>query len=237
MSKKLNIMVIDDHPLFLEGLKLGLESIPGDQYAVTTETSTTQALRWFNHPRDVDLILCDLKMPETNGIEFIHTLFRRDIWIPMAIISASENPLDIENALNAGAAGFINKSSDRQELDRAIQTIMAGERYVPASYSDSSRLNAGTNLISMAEALGITPRQLEVLGLIELGISNKEISARLGVAESTIKSHTKALFQIFNVKNRTACVRSAMQQGLLPEQPFYRNETAAFRPTPGQSQK
>lgn len=230
MNKNLNLLVIDDHPLFLDGIKLGLESLPDRRYDITTSASTTEALRWFQHQRDVDLILCDLKMPDINGIEFVQHLFRRDIWIPMAIISASENPLDIENALNAGAAGFINKSSDRQELDRAIQTIMEGECYVPASYSKTQASQARQKThISTSEALGITPRQLEVLNLIELGIRNKDISERLGVAESTVKSHTKALFQALNVDNRTACVRTAQRLGLLPEQPFYRCEATTSR--------
>lgn len=225
MSKTLNILVIDDHPLFLDGIKLGLESLPDRHYDIITLSSTTQALRWFQHQRDVDLILCDLKMPDINGIEFVQHLYKRDIWIPMAIISASENPLDIANALDAGAAGFINKSSDRQALDQAIQAILAGERYVPASYGEARAprvgLYSGKSLLSTADALGITPRQLDVLNLIEQGCRNKDICERLGIAESTVKSHTKALFQALNVDNRTACVRAAQQLGLLPQHPFY----------------
>lgn len=225
MSKTLNILVIDDHPLFLDGIKLGLESLPDRHYDIITLSSTTQALRWFQHQRDVDLILCDLKMPDINGIEFVQHLYKRDIWIPMAIISASENPLDIANALDAGAAGFINKSSDRQALDQAIQAILAGERYVPASYGEARAprvgLYSGKSLLSTADALGITPRQLDVLNLMEQGCRNKDICERLGIAESTVKSHTKALFQALNVDNRTACVRAAQQLGLLPEHPFY----------------
>lgn len=221
MNKTLSILVIDDHPLFLDGIKLGLESLPERHYDIMTLASTPQALRWFQHQRDVDLILCDLKMPDINGIEFIQHLFRLDIWIPIAIISASENPLDIANALDAGAAGFINKSSDRLALDRAIQTIMAGERYVPISYAARDSLNAGKSPLSITDTLGITPRQLEVLNLIEQGFRNKDICERLGIAESTVKSHTKALFQALNVDNRTACVRAAQQLGLLPEHPFY----------------
>lgn len=225
MSKTLNILVIDDHPLFLDGIKLGLESLPDRHYDIITLSSTTQALRWFQHQRDVDLILCDLKMPDINGIEFVQHLYKRDIWIPMAIISASENPLDIANALDAGAAGFINKSSDRQALDQAIQAILAGERYVPASYGEARAPRvgpySGKSLLSTADALGITPRQLDVLNLMEQGCRNKDICERLGIAESTVKSHTKALFQALNVDNRTACVRAAQQLGLLPEHPFY----------------
>lgn len=225
MSKTLNILVIDDHPLFLDGIKLGLESLPDRHYDIITLSSTTQALRWFQHQRDVDLILCDLKMPDINGIEFVQHLYKRDIWIPMAIISASENPLDIANALDAGAAGFINKSSDRQALDQAIQAILAGERYVPASYGEARAprvgLYSGKSMLSTADALGITPRQLDVLNLMEQGCRNKDICERLGIAESTVKSHTKALFQALNVDNRTACVRAAQQLGLLPEHPFY----------------
>jgi len=223
---KAKILVIDDHPFFLEGMKLGLESLNEACFEVETRSSSVEALSWLKHVRDYDLILCDLNLPEMNGLLFIKTLIKRDIWVRIAIISASENPSDITSALSAGAAGFINKSVDRNELTRALTSMLGGEQYLPSSYLKLTELNRGkklgdTQMVgSEAAKLGITVRQYEVLTLLSKGLSNKDIADRLSVKQATIKSHLQVLFQALNVKSRTACVVAANNSKLLPESYF-----------------
>lgn len=221
-SSAISILVIDDHPFFLEGLKLGLENLAdadSENYALDTQTSPTCALRKLNHTSHYDLILCDLHLPEMNGIEFIKKLFKRDIWIPIATISASENISDIECALEAGAAGFINKSLNKEELRAAIKQLINGQQYVPPNYAllRQHGLEAKDLRMTNAAKLGITNKQFEVLTYMGQGLGNKEISEKMSVTVSTVKTHTKALFQIFNVKNRTSCILNATKQQVLPE--------------------
>lgn len=217
MKTIIKLLIIDDHPFFLEGLKIGLESIEETHYDVTTTNSSLQALKALGHTCDYDLILCDLNLPELNGITFIQKLFSRDIWIPIAIISASENPADIRLAIQAGATGFINKALDKAQVDKAIKQIISGEQYVPSNYLRFSQGGQYEERIEEKRAakLGITHKQFEVLSLMGQGLSNREISMRMGVAISTVKSHTKALFQILNVTNRTACILNATRLKLL----------------------
>lgn len=218
-ESRVKILVIDDHPFFLEGLKLGLENLEGSFFEIDTCNSCSEALKLLSHVQQYNLILCDLHLPEMNGIAFLNKLFAQNIWIPIAIISASENPSDIECAINAGASGFINKSLNKDELCNALMTIISGGQYLPPEYERLKKIGqqARTMHESHAEKLGITPKQFEVLSLMGQGLSNQEISEKMGITLSTTKSHTKALFQIFNVKNRTSCILRASKQNLLPE--------------------
>jgi len=228
VEKQTKILVIDDHPLFLEGMKLGLESLSGKPFVVETLNSTLEALKCLTHIQGYDLILCDLNIPEMSGIAFIDSLIKQDVWVRIAIISASENPGDITNSLSAGAAGFINKSIKKLELIEALSNILDGNSYVPESYNllaDRSCMDRFGQLPDPdrgveAVKLGITYRQFEVLKLISQGLTNKDISARLEIKVCTIKSHVQALFQILNVKNRTACSVAAKKLKLLPQANF-----------------
>ncbi|MDX1451607.1 MAG: response regulator transcription factor [Oleiphilaceae bacterium] len=216
------ILVIDDHPFFLDGLKLGLEGCThnGQQrFLLDTAISPLDAFKMLSHAGAYDLILCDLHLPEMSGIAFIQRLLKQDLWIPVVTISASENIADIDCALAAGAAGFINKSLSKTELLAALQQVLLGHQYVPPNYRSFYQRGepARDTCAQNAEKLGITRKQFKVLTYMGQGLSNREISERMSVTINTVKSHTKALFQILDVKNRTACILIAKKHKLLPE--------------------
>jgi len=218
----MKVLIIDDHPFFLEGLKIGIENLGDQNYIIDTITSTPKAINHLNVHRQYDLILCDLNMPEINGIQFIEQMVRRDIWVRIAIISASEDPRDITDALSAGAAAFINKAISPEGLRDVFNEIKAGNCYVPPSYLAYQQSkkgcvsHEGAEMVENAQKMGITLRQFDVLKLIAQGCTNKEICENLGVTESTVKSHVRALFQILDVSNRTACLLEASNLRLLP---------------------
>lgn len=225
-AQTIKILVIDDHPFFLEGLKLGLESLEqgqNERYRLDTTTSPLDALRTLRHTCAYDLILCDLNLPEMNGIDFIQKLFRQDSWIPVAIISASENVADISCAIDAGAAGFINKSLNKNELHAALRQLIAGTQYVPPSYARFQNFGneRDDSYSRTARQMGITRKQFQVLTYMSQGLSNQEISDKMSVAISTVKTHTKALFRVLDVSNRTACILHATRLKLLPESHLY----------------
>jgi len=218
---KVRILIIDDHPLFLEGLKVTLLSMD-ERYQVDTASNVNEGYQLVGDGGNYELILVDLNLPGQNGISFIKELYQKEYWIPTAVISASEAPEDIVAALNIGASGFINKSVEMTELKLALDQILLGNNYVPDDYQtllQASLSSSGKNTNTWqtkAEQLEITPRQLDVLKEIALGFSNKIICDRLGISESTIKSHTNALFKKLQVSNRTACIIEAGRLGLLP---------------------
>ena len=145
-----------------------------------------------------DLALIDLRLPDEPGIELLQRWLARGESTPVAILSASDSALEAQAALAAGALGFIPKSSDGNALRQAVTRVLLGET-LPAPSSSSP----------------LTPRQLEILQLLAEGLPNKAISRELGLAEDTVKTHLKALFETFAVHTRTACVSAARQRGWL----------------------
>jgi len=223
LAQELKVLVSDEQPLFLEGIKQALESLDDTKFVVHTSSSSVNALKLIHQTSSFDLILCSLTMPELDGIEFIKKTSNQNIWIPTAIISLSENPDDITASLNAGASGYINKSLDQSGFKDAIISILSGVFYVPDSFHrlcnavPEEKYKNELDRDAIAAKLGITLRQLDVLNGMAEGLSNREICTKMGVAESTIKSHGKVLFQILNVKNRTACILEAKRLNLIPE--------------------
>lgn len=218
----MKILHLDDHQLFTEGLALALHS-SDSSFKVFSAINKNEAFNLIEQHPDLDLILIDISMPEMDGITFIQTLIERKILIPTAVLTASEDPWQIKQAIALGTSGYLPKHWSLKALKQALISILAGEVIIP-----DFMLNAIAALpkqqpsdpkLTQAIAKGITPRQVEVLELIQSGFSNKKIADILCISETTVKSHVKALFQAMQSKNRFECVRFAEQLGLLDTTP------------------
>lgn len=196
LPDNLRLLLVDDHRIFLDGLSLALSPLSANLQIHTAHSAAEaeQCLRQHNY----DLILLDLRLPDVPGLELLQRWLARDESTPVAILSASDSALDAQASLAAGALGFIPKSSDGHALRQAVTRVLLGET-LPAPSSASP----------------LTPRQLEILQLLAEGLPNKAISRQLGLAEDTVKTHLKALFETFAVHTRTACVSAARQRGWL----------------------
>lgn len=211
-SYRLNLIVVDDHPLYVEGLMLALTRLTA-QENINAFTTGIDALEWVLTGRRVDLILLDLNLPDQDGITFLQQIRKRKLPIPIVMLSASEDPADVHASLVAGASGFISKASSSGQIIDAINQVLAGDQYVPDFYQAST--SSASNSAKTFEELNITPRQMEVLKLLASGMPNKRICTTLGLTEHTVKSHLKALFAALEVHNRTECVNVANRLGLL----------------------
>jgi DNA-binding NarL/FixJ family response regulator len=212
------ILVLDDHRLFLDGLRHVLETM--DQVTGVEEAqSTEQALKLLDAGRGFNLILADLSMPGLDGFAFLAALRQRRITTPVVVISGTSEPADVRRALDNGALGFIPKSMGSAELKAALHDVMDGEIFVPPdmwpSVLEGSGRVHGESVAGHGEASGIGPRQMEVLRLMADGHSNRDIALLLNISEATVKAHVSQLFRALNVKNRTACVREATKRELL----------------------
>jgi DNA-binding NarL/FixJ family response regulator len=205
----LNLIVVDDHPLYVEGLMLALTRLTPAQH-IHAFTKGIDALEWVMSGRRVDLILLDLILPDQDGISFLQQIRKHKLPIPIVMLSATEDPSDVHAALVAGASGFISKASGSAQLIESITEVLSGNSCVPAFYHPSAAMAS-----NLPEALNITPRQLEVLRLLASGMPNKKICSTLGLTEHTVKSHLKALFAALEVHNRTECVNVASRLGLI----------------------
>ena len=216
----MRILLIDDHTLFREALLHVLREF--DNTAMVIEAATAkEAIRLAAHYHDLDLILLDLTLPGLNGLSALPELHELRPTVPLVILSASEDSVDVRQALNAGVMGYIPKSSSSHEMITALRLVLAGEVYVSsAMLAALESLEAGSVPVTVAaveeSVEGLTPRQLEVLRLMAQGLSNKGICKRLNVAEGTVKLHVTAVMRALNTCNRTQAVIEATRRGLIP---------------------
>jgi DNA-binding NarL/FixJ family response regulator len=216
----MKILIVDDHPLFLEGISMVIRQTISDTEVVEINNGA-EALSYLQTHPDTALALIDLDMPKMSGFEFLEKLEELGLLIPAAILSATTNLYDVKRSLELGALGFISKTSDKSEMGNAIDSILAGDIYIPAGLEQQlealiERESVGEEnaLLIKAKELGITRRQLQVLQLLAQGYSNKKIADELHLTERTVKAHVSALFDTLNCSNRTECVLEADRLGL-----------------------
>ncbi|UZE96038.1 response regulator [Alkalimarinus alittae] len=208
-TASVRFLIVEDHPLFLEGLTLALQKMPSHIY-LQSVGSAQAAKAALTQSADYDLILLDLHLPDGQGLTLLRYLQLKRIFIPVAIISASEDQSDVRAAISAGASGFISKANNSAAIVSAIERVLAGEECLPDFYHPPQQ-----NQPTLATQCTLTPRQLEVLELLAEGLPNKRICQRLELTEHTVKTHLKTLFQLLEVHNRTECVQKAAKLGFL----------------------
>lgn len=209
----LELLLIDDHALFREGLALQLARITP---AVTVQQAADVAsvAQLLGGTRRFDLVLLDWSVPGLNTPDLVLELAARDPPVPVVVVSGSERIEDIAAALDAGALGFVPKSLDPEALSRAISLVLEGQVFLPAVLArELAAWRRGAH--AGAARPELSARQQEVLALLATGCSNQDIAQRLGISPATVKSHVNMLFNLLAADNRTACVHQARQLGLL----------------------
>jgi len=216
----MNVLIVDDHALFRHGLSLTLAEL-FDGASISEAGNADQAIALVSEQgRRFDLVLIDLIMPGMNGLEGIQLLREHLGDTPVVVVSSSEEPSDIKSALDRGARGYVLKSSAAEVLGHALPMILAGGVYVPAIAFSLGEILAsrsteagGNDTPAGPTEKAMTPRQIQVLKRLARGESNKEIARNLGMLESTVKVHVKAILYKLGVKNRTQAAIAGIQQG------------------------
>ena len=206
----MKILVADDHALFRDGLRYVLARL-ADSVEILEAKDGGEALALAAAQPDLDLVLLDLAMPGMDGFAGLRALRARIPSVPVVIVAASEESSDIRVALDGGAMGFIPKSSTSDVMLSALRLVLSGGVYLPPALLN--RLSTGKGLARKAaptlDALGLTPRQHDVLRLLGQGKSNKEIAQTLALTEGTVKLHVSAILKTLDVDNRTQAVIAA----------------------------
>jgi DNA-binding NarL/FixJ family response regulator len=200
-------LLADDHPLMREGVRQVLSQLEPPVEIIDAHDYPSLFAQTALHT-DLDLALVDLNMPGFVGMQGITQYRSRFPDIPLVVLSASESPHDIRNALEAGALGYIPKAAPTAVMLSALRQVLAGNIFVPACLGDG---NGGLHTVAPAdfEALQhsvLTARQLEVARLLAQGCANKAIAGMLAMSESTVKVHIAAIFRALDVTNRTEAV-------------------------------
>lgn len=211
------VLIADDHALFRYGISLALESLYKD-VTILQASSAEEAHRMAHGTANLDLILLDLMMPGLNGIaelkKYIDTLPK----VPVVVVSGSRQRSTIRAAIEAGARGYILKSSNGEILKHVLPLVLSGELYVPAQAVAAEEMAGGGDYEASPleesndfnpDFKSLTPRETQVLKLLTLGYSNKEIARSLGMLEGTVKVHVKSIMKKLGVNNRTQAAIAA----------------------------
>jgi DNA-binding NarL/FixJ family response regulator len=201
------ILIADDHPLFRDAMANIIATNFNDTFIEQTE-DIQSTLEYLRHHDDLDLILLDLNMPGMSGLQGLLSLREESPTIPVVIISAERDKKTILQTLSYGAVGFIAKSSSKKIIVEAIESVFAGNIYLPA---DIMRLpeSAKTNnefVVSPENIALLTRRELMVLKNLTQGEANKQIAFNLHISEATVKSHVSSILKKLGASNRVKVV-------------------------------
>jgi DNA-binding NarL/FixJ family response regulator len=205
IGDKMRVLLVDDHPLFLTGIKTVVAELDASvemQEALTIEAAMTAAERGA-----FDLALLDLNMPGVTGLDALRLLKPRLASAAVAVVSGSDLDKDVRDALELGAAGYIPKTHGQAEMMRALKEVLEKGIYVPPSVR--------TAVDPLREEISLTERQMDVLQGLLQGKPNKVIARNLDVAEGTVKAHLESIYQKLHVNSRLQAMSRAYALGLV----------------------
>jgi len=204
-EKKIRILVADDHYIVRIGI-VALVNTESDMEVVAEAADGLQAVELFEKHQP-DLVLMDSRMTVKTGIEAIIEIRKKVPEARVLVLTAFDGDADIRKAFEAGAQGYVLKSSTGEKLIPALRAVAAGERWIPQEVAHrlSSRNSYET----------LTARELEVLHEIAKGLANKQIASALDITEYTVKDHLKNILAKLRVADRTEAVSVSIQRGII----------------------
>jgi two-component system, NarL family, response regulator LiaR len=213
---KIRLLIIDDHPLFRQGVRFFLESIPEIELAGEAGNGADGLVFLSGNP--VDIVLMDLQMPGMDGIEVTEKIKERWPDIKVLVLSSFNSWDKVYSALKKGAAGYVLKDAPPEELLAGIKAVAAGGSFLGAKVATELLNRLGNDpAVPTANDLPepLTEREIDVLKLIGQGLGNREIAEQLVVSEKTVKTHVANILQKLQVKSRTQAALYAIQHQLI----------------------
>ncbi len=211
MTGPIRILVADDHPIVRDGLRAVLET-QSDFVVVGEAANGPEVLEQVVGLRP-DILLLDLEMPDLDGVQVLRALATQGYPVRTLVFTAYDAEGQVIGAVQAGAQGYLLKGAPREELFRAVRTVAGGGVWIQPQVA---RTLVGH---VRGDADPLTPREREVLQLVAQGLANKQIAARLGITERTVKLHVSNILGKLGAANRTDAVTRAVQRGLVRLQP------------------
>lgn len=204
-SPRIRVGIVDDHPVF----RLGLRSLLGsqDDLEVVFLAESGQAALALVQQHQTDICLVDLRMQELSGIETLRRLQDQNPDIRSIVISSFGYDEEIYAAVQAGATGFVHKEADPQEILRAIRTVAAGDEAFPPQMAE--------RLAAKQMTAGLSTREREILQLVAIGLTNKEVASSLHISQFTVRNHLNHITRKLDATDRTEAIFLALRTGLI----------------------
>jgi DNA-binding NarL/FixJ family response regulator len=205
MHRRIKILIVDDHRIFRVGVKSALTKQP-DIRVIAEACNHEEAIEAYRLHKP-DVVILDLRMPGRGGLDTLHDIQKLDNNAKVLVLSSFANEEEVHQTISAGAKGYLLKDVGTEELVGAIKAIYSGKSYIPPSIRSV--------LASRDTRANLTPRELDVLGLIVKGLTNPEIATVLGTSQNTIRNQTISIFAKLEVTDRAEAVGVALQRGFV----------------------
>jgi DNA-binding NarL/FixJ family response regulator len=213
---RLTVLVADDHPMYRNGIRAALDDVE-DIDVVGEATDGDQAVAAAQSLRP-DVVLMDLHMPGTNGIEATRRLVTEMPGVGVLVLTMFDDDESLFAAVRAGARGYLVKGAAQEQIVRAIRAVAGGEvvfgsgvaERVITFFAASGRIGSRAG----RQFPELTERELEVLELIARGLNNTEIARRLVVSDKTVRNHVSSVFTKLHVADRAQAIVRARESGL-----------------------
>jgi DNA-binding NarL/FixJ family response regulator len=203
----MRVLIADDHPLILAGIKRALEDAEG--FEVVGETSNGAQVLPLVSQTKPDLALLDMRMPGMDGLTCLDRIRDRHPEVKVVILSVSTDPDVIQDVLNRGASAYIVKSVNPVDVPSALRQAVEGSVFSAIGLPEKQVVD------DAAKAAGLTERETSILKALARGLSNDAIGKELWVAEQTVKFHLTNIYRKLGVSNRTEATRYAFENRLV----------------------
>ena len=234
-SGPVSVLIVDDHPMFLDGLRMALE-LEDDIRVLGQCTDGEDALREASAQKP-DVVLLDINLPSMNGLQVTRLLKAERDDIAVIVLTAYHDAEQVLHAMRAGASAYCAKDITPKELVGMIREVANGYYIVGTERMDSQMLQTWINLNVEAitgpyiidpneHYLPLSPREMEILQFVTHGLSNKEIASRLRISQQTVKNHMTSILKKLNVQDRTQAAVTALRHGWVRIQDSWDSNTA-----------
>ncbi|TDW52830.1 LuxR family two component transcriptional regulator [Flavobacterium sp. 270] len=210
---KINLLIADDHTMFLQGLISLLEQEPN----ITIVDKAVNGIEALEIVKKgvVDFIILDISMPEMDGIELSKILKKQYPNVKILVVSTHSNVMLISRLIRIGVNGYLLKNAEKSELLKAINTIAAGENYFAEELEEKHILNSSKIEKQVSNLTELSSREKEILVLIALEFNTAEIAEKTFISLNTVNTHRRNLLSKLNAKNTAGLVKYAVENGLV----------------------
>lgn len=201
----IRILIVDDHPIVRAGLATLLGKVSGFRLEGGVD-SAEEALAFLDR-HQVDVVLLDLRMPKTTGLDVLPAIVARKCPPKVLILSSFDYEEEIYRAAKSGARGYLMKDATRAQIVEAVRTVASGQMHFPNGIA--------ARIAEREGRAGLSPREQDVLMMISKGLTNKEIAQALLISQFTVRNHVNHILEKLEASDRTEAVSIAMQQGVI----------------------
>lgn len=221
-EKTIRVLIVDDHPLFREGLRRAIDL--SEDIQIVGESETGEDALQVIPALKPDVILLDVNLPGMNGLQVARQLTNRSTDAAIIILTAHHDEEQVLHAMRTGAAAYFRKDVSADDLVRCIRDVASGYYIVHESRMDKTALdswleekienNTGPYIVDAeGHYIPLSPREMEILEYVTKGLINKEIARELGISQQTVKNHMTSILKKLNVKDRTQAAVTALRRG------------------------